>query len=47
MTVRDPESWYESTLNTVYQTSPTSLQKLMMALKLPFSTRSRQIVRIF
>ncbi|NJL41910.1 MAG: sulfotransferase family protein [Leptolyngbyaceae cyanobacterium SM1_4_3] len=47
LTIRDPESWYESMLNTVYQTNPTSLQKLMMALKLPFSTRSRQIVRIF
>lgn len=47
LTVRDPESWYESTLNTIYKAGPTPLQKLMMALQFPFSPRSRQAVRIF
>ena len=47
LTFRDPESWYESTLKTVYRAGPTPMQKLMMALQLPFSPRSRQIVRVF
>lgn len=47
LTVRDPESWYDSTYNTVYKVKPTPLQQLTMALQLPFSPRARQIVRIF
>lgn len=47
LSIRDPDSWYESTLNTIYRAGPSTSQKLLMALKLPFSPKLRQIVRAF
>ena len=42
LSVRDPEKWYESTYNTIYQAAPSLGQKIEMALKLPFSSRLRK-----
>jgi len=47
LSIRDPDAWYESTLNTIYRAGPSTNQKLLMALKLPFSSKLRQIVRVF
>lgn len=47
LTIRDAESWYESTLNTIYGVKPSLFQKLLMTFKLPFSSKLRKIVRIF
>lgn len=47
LTVRDPERWYESALNTIYRAGPAPLQKALMALQLPFSPRLRKLIRVF
>ncbi len=47
LTVRDPERWYESALNTIYRAGPPPLQKALMALQLPFSPRLRKLIRVF
>lgn len=47
LTERDPERWYDSVRNTLYTAKPTPWQALLTLLKLPFSTRQRQMVRIF
>lgn len=46
LTVRDPDSWYESALNTIYRVEPSGWQKLLMALQLPFSPRLRGMMRV-
>ncbi len=47
LTVRDPERWYESALNTIYRAGPPPLQKALMAFQLPFSPRLRKLIRAF
>ena len=47
LTVRDPNTWYESTYSTIYQAGPGLGQKLLMTLQLPFSPRLRRIIRVF
>ncbi|GET35904.1 hypothetical protein MiSe_06520 [Microseira wollei NIES-4236] len=47
LNIRDVDSWHESTLNTIYQAAPKGWQKLKMTLSLPFSPRTRSLVRIF
>jgi hypothetical protein len=47
LSVRDPEKWYESTHNTIYQAAPGLGQKILMGLKLPFSPRLQKLVRVF
>lgn len=46
LTVRDPETWYESSRNTILEAGPQSFQKLMTILLQPFSSRLRKIMRI-
>jgi hypothetical protein len=47
LSVRDPEKWYESSYNTIYQAAPGLGQKIQMAFKLPFSARLRHLLRVF
>jgi hypothetical protein len=47
LSIRDPEKWYESSYNTIYQAAPSLGQKIQMALKLPFSPRLRKLLRVF
>lgn len=47
LTVRDPERWYESALNTIYRAGPSPLQKALLAFQLPFSPRLRKLIRVF
>lgn len=47
LSIRDADSWYESTFNTIYQAGPKGWQKLKIALSLPFSQRLRQLIRVF
>ena len=47
LSVREPEKWYESTYNTIYQAAPPLFQKIVMAFKLPFSARLRKLIRVF
>lgn len=47
LTVRDPQSWYDSALHTIYRAGPGPLAKAMMSVQLPFSPKLRRLVRIF
>ncbi len=47
LSVRDPEKWYDSAYQTIYQAGPSLGQKILMSFKLPFSSRLRQLVRVF
>ncbi len=48
LTVRDPQAWYESALNTIYQVvEPQTGQKFLKTLKLPDSPRTRYLERVF
>lgn len=48
LTVRDPQEWYESALNTIYQVvEPQTGQKFLKTLNLPDSPRMRYIERVF
>lgn len=47
LSVRDPERWYDSALNTIYRAGPAPRQKALMALQLPFSPRLRKLIRVF
>ena len=47
LTIRDFEQWYESSLNTIYQVGRSPKQNLLMALKFPFSAKTRHIFRLF
>ena len=48
LTVRDPQAWYESTLNTIYQVvEPQTGQKFFKRLKLPDSPRTRALERVW
>lgn len=45
LTVRNPEAWYKSALDTIYSASVPPLQTALFALKLPFSRRLRHLLR--
>lgn len=45
LTVRDPEAWYRSVRTTTYRASPPPLRTALFALKLPFSSRLRRLLR--
>ncbi len=47
LTVRDPQAWYESSLNTIYKAGPQGIQKLLITLQLPFSAKLRRVMRVF
>ena len=47
LSVRDPDSWYESANSTIYRVEPGLFEKLKLLVKLPFSPRLRHMVRIF
>ncbi len=47
LTVRDPEQWYESTYQTIYQVGPSLLQRILLSFQLPFSPRLRRLIRVF
>ena len=48
LTDRDPESWYQSLSNTVYQANHPSIgRKLTLMRKMLFSVRLRKISRVF
>lgn len=48
LTVRDPQIWYESVKNTIYQVvEPSSGQKFIEMLNLPDSLRTRHLERIW
>jgi Sulfotransferase domain len=47
LTIRDPETWYESTLNSIYQAQPPAIAKFLMALKSLFYSRERYLLRLF
>ncbi len=48
LTVRDPQAWYESALNTIYQVvEPQTGQKFLKTLKLPNSPRTRYLERVW
>lgn len=48
LTVRDPQAWYESALNTIYQVvEPQTEQKFFKSLKLPDSPKTRDLERVF
>lgn len=45
LTVRDPEAWHKSALDTIYSAGVPPLQTALFALKLPFSRRLRHLLR--
>ena len=48
LTVRDPQAWYESVLNTIYQVvEPQTGQQFLKSLKLPDSPRTRALERVW
>ena len=48
LTVREPQAWYESAKNTIYQVvEPPSGQKFLKTLLLPDEARTRHLERIF
>jgi hypothetical protein len=44
LTVRDPDSWYESAYETIYRPEPGLLGKLGLLLRIPFSKRLRAVI---
>lgn len=46
LTVRDPERWFESASQTIFPAGPNPIQLITMLLKLPFSKRTRNLLRI-
>jgi hypothetical protein len=47
LSVRDFDKWHESVYQTIYQAGPRLGEKILMGLKLPFSPRLRNLVRVF
>jgi hypothetical protein len=47
LTVRDPAQWYASTYETIYQAGPSIREAVLMALKWPFSARTRNLLRVY
>jgi len=47
LTLRDPESWYESVSKTIFTAEPGPVDKVRMSLKMPFSRRLRNLIQVF
>lgn len=47
LTVRDPDSWYESVRDTIYRAAPKGIKKLMMSFISIFSSKLRYLIRTF
>ncbi|WP_379712667.1 sulfotransferase family protein [Haloferula chungangensis] len=47
LTLRDGDSWYESSRRTIYSASPGFLQRLIITAKLPFNARLRKLLPVF
>ena len=47
LSVRDPHKWYASAYETIYQAGPGIREALALALKLPFSARARNLLRVY
>jgi hypothetical protein len=47
LTVRDPAEWYASTYETIYQAGPSIREAIFMSIKLPFSARTRNLLRVY
>jgi len=46
LTVRDPDAWHESAMNTIYRRRPPLREVLSLGLRLPFSRKARHIARV-
>jgi len=46
LTVRDPQSWYESVKNTIYSFDPGVKFKLRLVSKMPFSSDARNLLKV-
>lgn len=46
LTVRDPEKWFASASSTIFSVKPSPGQMLSLLVKLPFSRRARNFLRI-
>jgi len=46
LTVRDPEAWYDSVINTIAQFEPSLPEKLSMAVRAPFSAQIRAVMAV-
>jgi len=46
LTIRDPENWYKSALKTIFSFDPGAKLKLKMLLKLPFSRKARNLLKV-
>lgn len=47
LTVRDPDSWYQSVKSTIYQAEPNLFGKLKIMMQLPFSEKKRKRLEVF
>lgn len=47
LTVRDPERWWQSAYETIYQAEPGLLGKLKLGLRAVTQPKARQIIKIF
>ena len=45
LSVRDPESWYQSALKTIYAFDPGPAIKIKLMLKMPFSSKARNLFK--
>lgn len=46
LTTRDPDSWYKSALRTIFSFDPGVKLKMKMLLKLPFSSKARDLLNL-
>lgn len=46
LTIRDPEKWYKSALSTIFSFDPGVPFKMKLLLKIPFSSKARNMVKI-
>ena len=46
LSVRDPESWYQSALKTIYAFDPGPAIKIKLLLKMPFSSTARNLFKV-
>jgi hypothetical protein len=47
LTVRDPDSWYESVKTTIYRAEPNLFGKFKIMMQLPFSKEKRRRLEVF
>jgi hypothetical protein len=46
LSVRDPESWHQSALKTIYAFDPGPAIKIKLLLKMPFSSKARNLFKV-